>query len=106
MRAPALRAEDADRLRGVVGAAAADADEEVGVAVLGSPAVLLQFQEPRECANDVDPTTDVADVPEFGERLTAGETATVVLVTPTGETVARQVSVPSDLPADANEVGL
>jgi len=49
---------------------------------------------------------DVADVPEFGDRLMAGETATVVLVTPTGETVARQVSVPSDPPAEASEVGL
>jgi len=41
----------------------------VGVAVLGSPAVLLQFQEPRECANDVDPTSDVADVPESAPVL-------------------------------------
>lgn len=34
----------------------------VGLAVLGSPAVLLQFQEPVECANDVDPASDAADV--------------------------------------------
>ncbi|NHN40458.1 hypothetical protein G9C85_02250 [Halorubellus sp. JP-L1] len=34
----------------------------VGLALLGSPALLLQFQEPRECANHVDPASDAADV--------------------------------------------
>ena len=41
----------------------------VGVAVLGSPAVLLQFQDPQECANDVDPAADVGDVPEAAPVL-------------------------------------
>jgi hypothetical protein len=41
----------------------------VGVAVLGSPAVLLQFQEPQECANDVEPAADVEDVPETAPVL-------------------------------------
>jgi hypothetical protein len=35
----------------------------VGLAVLGSPAVLLQFQDPQECANDVDPASEAEDVP-------------------------------------------
>lgn len=33
----------------------------VGVSLLASPALLLQFQEPNECANAVSPATDTAD---------------------------------------------
>lgn len=34
----------------------------VGLVVLASPAVLLQFQEPTECANAVEPATEAGDV--------------------------------------------
>lgn len=33
----------------------------IGLALLVSPALLLQFQEPNECANHVEPATDIAD---------------------------------------------
>lgn len=36
----------------------------VGALALGSAAVLLQFQEPEECANDVEPASDAAYVPD------------------------------------------
>lgn len=43
---------------------------------------------------DLGPTDDVDGVPEFGSRLAAGETATVTIVTPRGETLRRQLTVP------------
>jgi hypothetical protein len=51
-------------------------------------------------------TDDVQDVPEFGTRLQAGDSATVVLVTPHGETVTRRLTVPPDVPPGTDEVWL
>lgn len=51
-------------------------------------------------------TDDLDDADEFGRRLDAGETATVTLVTPHGETLTRRLTVPDPIPSDAEEVWL
>lgn len=51
-------------------------------------------------------TDDVDGVGEFGDRLRAGETASVTLVTPDGETLTRELAVPDPIPAGAEEVWL
>lgn len=43
---------------------------------------------------------DVAGVPEFGSRLRPGETVSVTLVTPRGETLTRELEVPESVSGD------
>lgn len=43
---------------------------------------------------------DVAGVPEFGSRLRPGETVSVILVTPHGETLTRELEVPETASGD------
>jgi len=85
---------------------ATSGDGQYGVTAVDGGGPVLESATDRGSLRFDLGSDDVADVPEFGDRLRAGETATVVLVTPSGETVARQVHVPSDLPAEASDVGL
>lgn len=89
-----------------VGSGGDDADGRYGVAAVDGESAVLERPTDRGTLRFDLGTDDVPDVPEFGDRLAAGETATVVLVTPRGETVSRQLTVPSDVPAGAAEVGL
>lgn len=41
----------------------------IGLALLASPALLLQFQEPTECANSVEPATEAEDIGATGPEL-------------------------------------
>lgn len=47
-------------------------------------------------------TDDVAEASEFGRRLSPGETATVTLVTPSGEAITRELRVPESPSADGD----
>jgi len=89
-----------------VGTGSGDADGQYGVTGGGGEGPVLQSPTDRGVLQFDLGTDDVAEVPEFGDRLEPGETATVVLVTPAGETISRQVRVPRELPDDADEVGL
>lgn len=62
----------------------------------------LETAEARgELLFDLGDTDDVADVPEFGSRLRAGETVSVTLVTPGGETLTRRLTVPEQVSGDS-----
>lgn len=50
---------------------------------------------------DLGNTDDVPEVPEFGSRLEAGETVSVTLVTPAGETLTRELTVPEQVSGDS-----
>lgn len=50
---------------------------------------------------DLGNTDDVPNVPEFGSRLRPGETVAVTLVTPEGQTLTRQLTVPEQVSGDS-----
>lgn len=75
----------------------ADADLEgtYRAAVIDGEGQLLERATDRgELVFDLGTTDDVPGIPEFGSRLEAGETVSVTLVTPDGETLTRKLTVP------------
>ncbi len=82
------------------------ADGQYGVAAAEGGQPVLETASARGILRFDLGTDDVADVPEIGSRLGTGETATVVLVTPHGETSTRRLTVPEDVPPGTDEVWL
>lgn len=79
------------------GGEGADLDGRYRAAVLdGDGAVLSSSTDRGELVFDLG-DDDVADVPEFGRPLAAGETVAVTVVTPRGETLTRRLEVPERL---------
>lgn len=85
---------------------AGDADGTyTAAAIQGGGSVLQAPTDRGELRIDVG-TDDVADAAEVGSRLEPGETATLTLVTATGERLTRQVTVPESIPTDRERVAL
>lgn len=88
------------------GATAEEADGQYQVEAADGGSPVLESPTDRGVLRFDLGTDDVAEAEEFGDRLATGETATVVLVTPRGETLTRRVTVPERIPADDEDVWL
>lgn len=82
------------------------ADGQYGATVVDGDGTVLESDTDRGVLRFDLGSDDVADVPEFGDRLQAGDTATVVLVTPQGETLTRELTVPADVAPGTDELWL
>lgn len=75
-----------------------DLEGSFRASVIDGPGQTLETRDARgELVFDLGGSDDVADGPEFGSALQAGETVSVTLVTPAGETLTRDLRVPESV---------
>lgn len=67
----------------------------------GEGTVLADATDRAELVFDLGDTDDVDGVDEFGRRLRAGDTVSLTIVTPHGETLTRELTVPETVAGDA-----
>lgn len=102
----AIWVDGGERHLGPAGGSAGDLDGTYAAAARDSGAPVLQTPTDVGVLRFDIGSDDLPDVPEFGRRLEAGETASVTLVTPRGETLTRTLSVPAEIPDGRDEVWL